>query len=141
VDLYDALSVRFANDATGAISGSGTVPKSRGFQVDLRLFGSEGMLLLDLEEGRERLAVYRRDGQSAPPAGAAAVASDTVSDTVVELRAGEGAYECVEPVERFVDICLGRPVENDAPGEVGLRTAEVLDAAYRSAASGRLEAV
>jgi predicted dehydrogenase len=132
VDMYDALSIRFASGATGAISGSGTVPKSRGFQVDLRLFGSEGMLLLDLEEGRERLEVRGRE-----QATDAAVSADTV----FEMRAGEGAYECVEPVERFVDICLDRPTENDAPGEVGLRTAEVLDAGYRSARSGRLEAV
>ena len=130
VDLYDALSVRFASGATAAISGSGTVPKSRGFQVDLRLFGEEGMLLFDLEEGRERLEVRRHEQQGANDA-----------DTVIEMQAGEGAYECTEPVERFIDICLGRPVENDAPGEVGMHAVEVLDAAYRSAQSGRLEAV
>jgi predicted dehydrogenase len=134
VDMYDALSVQFAGGATGAISGSGTVPKSRGFQVDLRLFGSDGMLLLDLEEGRERLEARGREGR---PDGSGAVSADSV----LEMRSGEGAYECVEPVEAFVDICLNRPVENDAPGEVGMRTAEVLDAAYRSAQSGRLEAV
>jgi predicted dehydrogenase len=133
VDLYDALSVRFANGATAAISGSGAVPKSRGFQVDLRLFGEEGMLLCDLEEGRERLEVHRHNGQSDAARGA--------SDAVFEMRPGEGVYECVEPVERFVDICLGRPVENDAPGEVGMHAVEVLDAAYRSVQSGRLETV
>jgi predicted dehydrogenase len=90
------------------------------------------MLLYDLEEGRERLTVRREaPGAGAPPSGAADF----------EMHPGDGAYACVEPVERFVDLCLGRPVENDAPGEVGLRAVEVLDAAYRSARSGRLEAV
>jgi predicted dehydrogenase len=139
-DFYDALSVRFANGATGAISGSGTVPKSRGFQVDLRLFGTEGMLLLDLEEGRERLEVWpdRRDGGSE---GRGQGGDEDAPATVYPTRPGDGLYECVEPVERFVDLCLGRPAENDAPGEVGLRAVEVLDAAYRSARSGRLEDV
>jgi predicted dehydrogenase len=124
-DLYDAMAVRFANGATGVVSGAGTVPKHRGFQLELRLFGSEGMLLFDLEEERERLEVRRSDGR----------------DLVHKMRAGDGAYQCVEPVERFVDLCLGRPAENDAPGTVGLRAVELLDAAYRSARSGRVEQV
>jgi predicted dehydrogenase len=128
-DLYDALSVRFANGATGAFSGSGTVSRGCGFQVDLRLFGDDGMLLYDLEVGRERLDVRREGRGDDPPAAA------------FPMRPGDGVYACVEPVERFVDLCLGRPVENDAPGEVGRRAVEVLDAAYRSALSGRLEAV
>jgi predicted dehydrogenase len=134
-DLYDALSVRFANGASGAISGSGTVPKGLGFQVDLRLFGSDGMLLYDLEEGRERLQL-RRDGDDRSTG-----ASRDAEDVVFPMATGAGVYECVEPVQRFVDLCLGRPVENDAPGTVGMRAVEVLDAAYRSAKSGRLEPV
>ena len=119
VDFYDALTLRFESGATASLSGAGTVPKQRSFQLDLRLFGREGMLLFDVE--RERLEVCRHDGQ----------------DAVFELRPGDGAYVCVEPVERFVDLCLGRAVENEASGEVGLRSVEVLDAAYRSAAEGR----
>jgi len=99
------------------------VPKHRGFQIDLRLFGSEGMLLLDIE--RERLEVRRRDGR----------------DTIVEMPPGSGAYECQKPLNTLVDICLGRPIENQSPGRVGMRAVEVLDALYRSAASGRLESV
>jgi predicted dehydrogenase len=123
VDLYDAINVRFQNGATGVVSGSATVPKHRGFQIDLRIFGSEGMLLFDIE--RERLEVRRYDGE----------------DTIVPMQPGDGNYACVEPVERFADICLGREAENDAPGEVGMRAVEVLDAAYRSARGGGVEEV
>lgn len=123
VDLYDAINVRLHGGATGVISGSATVPKHCGFQIDLRIFGSEGMLLFDIE--RERLEVRRYDG----------------GDTIVPMQPGDGDYACVEPVERFADICLGREAENDAPGEVGMRAVEVLDAAYRSARSGRVEEV
>ena len=122
-DLYDALAVTFESGATGLFSGAATVPEHRGYQLDLRIFGSEGMLLFDVE--RERLEVRRDDGH----------------DVTFPMEQGSGAYVCVEPVERFADICLGREVENDGPGEVGLRAVEVLDAAYRSAESGRVEEV
>jgi predicted dehydrogenase len=123
VDYYDAAVIRFANGATGSVSGSATVPKHRGFQVDLRVFGSEGMLLLDIE--RERLELRRRDGD----------------DTVVPMAPGDGAYSCAEPLRVLVDYCLGGKPRNGAPGLVGQRAVEVLDAMYRSAASGRMEDV
>ncbi len=123
VDYYDAAVVRFAGGATASLSGSATVPKHRGFQIDMRVFGTEGMLLLDIE--RERLELRRRDG----------------ADEIVSLSPGDGAYECATPLTVFVDICLGRSPDNPAPGEVGLKAVQVLDAMYRSAASGLLEAV
>jgi len=79
--------------------------------------------MLDIE--RERLEVRRRDGR----------------DTVVEMALGSCEYECEKPLNTLVDICLGRQVENQSPGRVGMRAVEVLDALYRSAASGRLESV
>jgi hypothetical protein len=41
----------------------------------------------------------------------------------------------------LVDICLGRQVQNQSPGRVGMRAVEVLDALYRSADSGQLAKV
>jgi predicted dehydrogenase len=123
VDYYDAAVVRFAGGATAALSGAATLPKGRPVQIDLRIFGSKGMLLLDIE--RERLELRRRDGK----------------DRVVPLEPGEGAYACDEPLRVLVDLCLGRKANNSAPGIVGQRAVEVLDAMYRSAASGRLERV
>lgn len=123
VDYYDAAVVRFEGGATAAVSGSATVPKHRGFQIDLRVFGDQGMFLLDIE--RERLELRRRDGH----------------DQVVLLQPGDGAYECKVPLDVFVDICRGFAPFNPAPGEVGLKAVQVLEAMYRSAASGRLEAV
>jgi predicted dehydrogenase len=123
VDYYDAAAIRFAGGATAAVSGAATVPKHRGFQLDLRLFGSAGMLLLDIE--RARLEVRRRDG----------------ADVIEPLTEADTAYACTAPVDALVDACLGRPVVNAADGQLGLRSVEVLDALYRSAASGRMEPV
>lgn len=123
VDYHDAATVRFAGGATAALSGAATVPKHRGFQLDLRLFGTEGMLLLDIE--RARLEVRRRDAR----------------DVVEPITQADTEYTCTAPVDLLVDLSLGRPVPNPAPGEVGMRAVEVLDALYRSAASGRPEPV
>ena len=121
-DLYDAAVVRFSDNATGSLSGSATVPAGSPFQVDIRLFGDAGMLLLDVE--RERLVLRRHDGD----------------DENIAIPQGGGAYDCVEPVNRFVDLCLGRDVENCADASVGLRSVEVVEAMLRSAKSGRAEA-
>ena len=123
VDYYDAAVVRFAGGATASLSGAATLPKGRPVQIDLRIFGSEGMLLLDIE--RERLELRRRDGK----------------DEVIALKPGDGAYACEEPLRVLADLCLGRKTNNSAPGETGMRAVEVLDAMYRSAASGRMEKV
>jgi len=120
-DLYDAAVLRFAGDATATLSGSATAPTGSPFQVDIRVFGDDGMLLLDVE--RERLSLRRCDG----------------GDLDVAIPAGDLAYACVEPVNRFVDLCLGKDVENCADASVGLRSVEVVDAMLRSAKSGRVE--
>ena len=46
-------------------------------------------------------------------------------------------YDCDGPPNTLVDLALGKDVDNCSPGELGARTVEILDAAYRSAASGR----
>ncbi len=123
VELYDALSVRFTNGAIGTISGAGTVPAGGSFQLDLRLFGQEGMLLLDVE--RERLEVRRHDGEVIQ----------------VPVTPGEGAYTCDGPPNRFIDLILGKAERNDSPGEAAARSVELLDAAYRSARAHGIERV
>ncbi len=125
VDLYDALCVRFEGGAIGTVSGAGTVPPvgPGQYQVDLRLFGSEGLLMLDCE--RARLDLRRHDGRSEQPA----------------LPADAGSYTCDGPPDNFVDLILGKSTVNHAPGEAALRSVLLLDAAYRSAASGRVEKV
>lgn len=123
VDYYDAATVRFANGATGLLSGSATVPKGSGFQLDIRLFGSEGMLLLDIE--RERLELRRHDG----------------SGETLAIAAGDGVPDAVAPVHRFVDLCLGRLTPAGIRQWGAIRDVEMLDAMYRSVASGRTEGV
>lgn len=125
VDYFDAATVRLANGATVALSGSAAVPKHVGTHIELRIYGTEGALFLDVE--RERLEARRHDGR----------------DVIYPMKPGEGtpSYSTRPAIDRFVDLCLGRTVVNDGDGEVSRRAVEVLDAMYRSAASGVLERV
>jgi predicted dehydrogenase len=121
VDLYDALSVRFEDGAIGTVSGAATVPPSGmpGYQVDLRIFGTEGLLMLDCE--RARLELRRHDGRHER----------------MELDSDAGAYSCEGPPHNFADLVLGKTAVNWSPGEAAMRSVLLLDAAYRSAVSGR----
>lgn len=118
VDLYDAAVVVFDNGAIGSISGAATLPDDSKFQIDLRIFGSEGVLLLDIE--RERLEVRRHDGE----------------DVVVHVPSGQGAYSCDGPPNRFVELLKGDAVTNDSPGWVAARSVELIASMHRSVSAG-----
>jgi predicted dehydrogenase len=116
VDMYDAAAVAFEGGAIGTVSGAATLPDNDPFQVDLRIFGSDGVLLLDVE--RERMEVRRHDG----------------GHIVEAVPAGQGAYSCEVPPVRFVELIKGEG-RNDSPGEVAARSVELIDAMHRSAAA------
>lgn len=117
VDMYNAAAVTFDDGAIGTISGAATLPDDDKFQVDLRIFGDEGVLLLDVE--RERLDVRRHDG----------------AHQHFDIPQGEGAYSCEVPPKRFVDLIQGHG-RNDSPGDVAARSVELIEAIHRSAANG-----
>jgi len=124
VDYFDAASVRCTNGATMALSGAALLPKHSRPQLDIRIFGSEGMLLFDAE--RERLELHRLDGKG---------------EEKLALKAGDGDYDGRAPINAFIDVCLGNTGANEANGENGARVVETLDAMYRSAASGVAEKI
>ncbi len=123
VDFYDAAVVELSNGATVSLSGSATLPKSRGYQIDLHIFGTEDTLLFDIE--RARLEAIRHDGRT----------------HIEPLSADAGDYESIAPITLLVDLCRGVSTSSPADGTVGMRSAVLLDAMYRSARSGRMEDV
>jgi predicted dehydrogenase len=122
-DLYNSISCRFSNGATGMLGGAGTIPRHSPFQVDVRIFGSNGMILLDVE--RPRFEIHRNDGTS--------VSADP--------RQRGGSYECVEPLKVFIGLIRGKPVENRSPAWLGKRVVEILEASLRSADTGVAERI
>lgn len=123
IDLHNALTVHFDGGALASVSGTAGVPVGARFQLDLRIFGSEGALLYDID--RARLAVFRDDGDSQELA----------------VGADDGAYRCDGPPHELVELTLGLTDRNSSPGDVGRRAVEIVHAAYASHASGRRVAI
>lgn len=122
VELHDAISFRYQNGAIGVLSGgSSHVGAHKNMHaVEVRAIGSDGQLLVDLE----RAAVWHhKKGR----------------ETRLKLDDDAGFYNCIGPIDALVSAGRGEPFFNQSPGELGARTVEALDIAYRSAASGRLE--
>jgi predicted dehydrogenase len=120
VDVCDAISVRFQPEseakagAVGVISSTGNIGVGDSGVNELQVYGELGRLILDHAAGT--LYVRYHDG-------------------------GENRYETLPPDQRYpsgatsanlVDVILGKAA-NGSPAEVGVRTVELLDAAYRSA--------
>lgn len=116
VDMYDAAIVEFTNGASGSFSGAATLPDDDKFQVDIRIFGSEGALLLDVE--RERAVLRRHDGQHAE----------------LDVPSGAGAYACEIPVNRFIELITGESQANNSPLDLAARTVDLIEAMHKSAA-------
>jgi predicted dehydrogenase len=123
VDLHDAAIVCLKSGAVCAVSGSSGLVPGAASQLDLRLFGTAGTLTIDFEH--EQLVLHAR-GTPRP---------------VARAWVGSAVYDCERPVRTFIDVCLGRTVLNPATSLIGRRSTEVLEAMYRSAASGRAEPI
>jgi len=123
VDMYDAITATFQNGAIGVISGAACLPAEARYQVDLRIFGSEGTLNFDVD--RERVDLFRHDGEH----------------VFLEVARDEGSYQCDGPLHNFIELIHGLEETNHSPAVIGMRAVEILDAAYRSNASGKEEAV
>jgi hypothetical protein len=86
----------------------------------VRAIGSEGQILVDLE----RAAVWHHKNGK---------------ETRLNLADDAGFYNCIGPIDSLMSAGRGEAFVNQSPGELGARTVEALDIAYRSAASGKLE--
>ncbi len=115
VDLVDAMTVEFEGGALGVVSGTGNIPIGDAGQLDVRVYGEHGYVLLDAVQGD--LTIRRRDGS-----------------TEHDRLPADDAYPRFATAANLVDVCRGAAA-NGSPAAVGLRSVEMLDAAYRSAAS------
>ena len=123
VDLTNSAVMTFKNGAHATISGSALVPKHCSYQLDIRIFGTEGMLLIDMERTRMELRRFDKD------------------DVILDLTPDAGQYMAVEPIHRLAEVCQGTAKTIEANGIVGMRAIEALDAMYRSFKSGNPETI
>lgn len=124
VEMYDAIVAKFNNGSIATISGAGTQPSNDPkHELDIRIFGRQGELRLDLY--REWMEVRREDNHN----------------FALDVRPGDGDYACDGPVNLFIELIQGKTTENLSPGDVAAKTIELIEAAYRSFASGKPEAI
>jgi predicted dehydrogenase len=120
-EIHTAMTMTCTNGAIGTISGSGTlIGPTTNNQLDIRIFGSKGMLVLDCE--RARMEFRGSDG----------------NDEIMTLAPDAGAYTCDGPAHNFIDLILGKATVNYSPPGPALQAVRFIDAAYRSAKAGAL---
>ena len=122
-DVYDAFVIRCRGGALISASGAAAVPFGRRHHLDLRLYGSEGAVIVDLE--RDRIELVREDRV----------------DLAIPLDAGALSYPAAAPIHAFCDRILGRIQENRGdpyPSAIGVA---VIEAGLRSSGSQRPESV
>ena len=125
VELHDAIAIRYTNGAIGTLGGGSSHLGGAGNRhaVEVRAIGSRGQFHLDLRDN----ILWRYRGPH--------------DDVRVPLETDAGLYDCRGPIDALVDAGLGRRIANNSPAELGARTVEVLEAAYRSVKSRSLERV
>lgn len=113
VDMAGAATLSFDNGALGVLGGSGATPGIS--RVALSVLCASGMFWCDSMAGRAVLSFG--DGRK----------EDLSMQSTYPVR--------YATTHNFIDAILGRR-PSEAPGEVGWRSVELLDAVYRSAREG-----
>lgn len=112
-DIYDALSVTLENGALVSLASTAATPLGeRNYEV--RVFGSKGILLLELWRGTMERVDFAGTRREYPP-----------------LAAHE-IYPDQSPALNFIDAIRGT-APNGSPGDLGLASMEIIEAACQSA--------
>lgn len=119
VELHNAITYTYDGGAIGVVSGGSAHTGAWGnkHSLEVRGIGSRGQFLIDVEREAFWLHV---DGE----------------DHALDVTPGEGLYDCVGPIDAVMAAARGEEFVNQSPAELGARTVEALDIAYRSAATG-----
>lgn len=123
VDVHDAMVVTFTNGGIGAINGASSHESKPSVEWQAGIFGTRGQLQLDSVTADVHLGsvdgnVYR-----------------------AELPPDAGVYDPTGPLHTLIEVAKGGPPGDESPAELGARTVELVEASYRSVASGRAEPV
>jgi len=120
-DIYNALTVTLENGAMAGITSTGATPLSeRNYEV--RIFGSKAVLQLELWHGKMTLIDFADRRTSFKP----------LAETEI--------YPSRAPALNFIDAILGE-TPNGSPGELGLASMEIIEAACESAQTNRCEKI
>jgi predicted dehydrogenase len=120
-DIYNTLTVTLETGALASIASTAATPLcERNYEV--RVFGSKAILQLELWRGTMTLIDF--------------------ADQRIEFKplAQDEIYPGQAPAINFVDAILGK-APNGSPGELGLASMEIIEAACESAQTNRCEKI
>ena len=120
-DIYNALTITMENGALVSLASTGATPLAdRNYEV--RVFGSTAILQLELWRGTMIMVGF--DGRR----------------TEFKPLANDEIYPAQAPALNFIDVILGKAM-NGSPGDLGLASMEIIQAACESAQTGRNEII
>jgi len=115
-DIYNSLAITLENGALVSLASTGATPLAeRTYEV--RVFGSQAILQLELWRGTMTMVDF--SGRR----------------TEYQPLAPDHIYPSHSPALNFIDTILGRAL-NGSPGDLGLASMEVIEAACESAQTG-----
>jgi predicted dehydrogenase len=120
-DLYNALTITMENGALVSLASTAVTPLTEK-NYEVRVFGSKAILQLELWRGTMLLTDFANQRTEFAP-----------------LKEEE-IYPAQSPAQNFIEAILGS-VPNGSPGELGLASMEIIEAACVSAHSGRSEKI
>jgi predicted dehydrogenase len=120
-DIYNALTITMENGALVSLASTGATPLAeRNYEV--RVFGSQAILQLELWRGTMTMIDFADQRTEFKP-----------------LLKSE-IYPDQSPTLNFIDVILGKSA-NGSPGDLGLASMEIIEAACESAQAGRNEKI
>jgi predicted dehydrogenase len=117
LDIYDTLSLKMEDGTLVSIASTGATSLDRR-DFELRVFGTRGMLFLDLWKGQMEFHTMSGGHETYP---------DLESNQIYPYQA---------PAMNLIDSILD-PARNQSPASLGVAAMEVIEAACLSSASGK----
>jgi predicted dehydrogenase len=117
LDLYDTLNLKMSDGSLASIASTGVTSDNRR-DYEIRIFGTRGMLFLDLWRGKMEFVSIEGERLSYP---------DLAEDEIYPHQA---------PAINLIDSILD-PSCNRSPATLGLAAMEAIEAACHSAVSGK----
>lgn len=120
-DIYNSLTVTLENGALVSLASTAATPLSeRNYEV--RVFGTKAVLQLELWRGKMTLVDF--------------------ADKRTEFKplAENEIYPSQSPALNFINLILGK-AQNESPGDLGVGSMEIIEAACESARTGRNEII
>ncbi len=118
LDIHDAMTLRLAGGGIATVTAASSHESAPKVEWEAGVFGPGGQMMLDSVHGEVRFAGVNGSMEWA------------------DLAADAGTYEPTGPLRELLDVAHGGSPGDASPADLGAHTVELVEAAYRSVATG-----